>query len=88
MERKKLLRYLCDLFICLLWSDSCLMTLARSTKSYECGILQYLTVEAFFSAGCWYSSAAPPEAGVVLDVCSRKQTFTATILGEERRAVL
>lgn len=41
-----------------------------------------------FSAVCGNSSPASPEAGAVLDVCSRKQICAATFLGEERRAVL
>lgn len=57
----------------------------------------FVTVVGFFivcgetsllSKGSGHSSAAPPEAGAVLDACSRKQTYAAALLGEERRALL
>lgn len=76
-ERKKQPRYI---------FDSCEMEkICLTVAGYfiVCGETSLLS----FSGG-GHPSAAPPEAGAVLDACSRKQTYAAALLGEERRALL
>lgn len=72
MESKKQLRYI---FHCI--------------KSGDGGRLLVMCGEAsLLSTGGGHSSPAPPEAGIIMDVCSGKQMHAATLLGEERRALL
>lgn len=72
MESKKQLRYI---FHCVKYGDG-------GRLLVTCGEASLL------STGSGYSSPAPPEAGIIMDVCSGKQMHTATLLGEERRALL